>query len=68
MKVMKLLLISKLISPFLVTIAWHWPVDSLLSSLALNAFICNEDNIIKSKRDHATLGLEHVNDFFLTVY
>lgn len=65
---MKLLLICTLISPFLVTIARHWPVDSLLSSPALNASVCNEDNIIKSKRDHATLGVEHVNDFFLTVY
>lgn len=65
---MKLLLICTVISPFLVTRAWHWPLDSLLTSPALNAFICNEDSIIKSKRDHATLGIEHVNDFFLTMY
>ena len=64
---MKLLLICTLTHPVLVTTAWCWPADSFFSSPALDAFIRNEDNIVKSKRDHATLGVEHVNDFFLTV-
>lgn len=64
---MKFLLICTLTHYVLVTTAWCWPVDSFFSSPAMDAFICNEDNIIKSKRDHA-LGVEHVNDFLLTVY
>lgn len=65
---MKFLLIVHLSHHVLVTAAWCWPVDSFLSSPAMDAFICNEDNIIKSERDHDTLGVEHVNDFLLTVY